>query len=170
MADLTDFKRFADQMLPILKDLFTKAAAGALAPDSQAANDAIAALQTLVSESGRVTPAPAGQRAEAITAVRGVLTDAIAAAASGKVVLDSTDVRTMRALWNSLGNALGLLLEQQALKDIPQLLSPTDITRISTDLVQARAEIKQRRQAKEALDVAVKVIITAASLATKLAA
>ncbi len=169
MADVNDFKRFADQMLPLLKDLLIKAASGAPAPDSQAATDAIATLQNLVSQSGTVTPAPAGQRAEAITAVRGVLTDAIAEAASGKVVLDSTDVRTMRALWNSLGNALGLLLEQQAFRDIPQLLSPTDITRISTDLVRASAEIKQRRQAKEALDVAVKVIITAANLATKLA-
>lgn len=169
MADLTDFKRFADQILPFIKALFSKAATGAPQPDPQNAYNAIAVLQKLVSESGAVTPAPAGQRAEAITAVRGVLTEAIAEAASGTVALDPTDLRTMRALWNSLGNTLGLLLEQEALKDIPQLLSPTDITRISTDLGQANAEIKQRQQAKNTLDLVVKVIITAANIATKLA-
>lgn len=170
MADLTDLKRFADKILPILKDLIPIVAAGAPTPDPQIVNNAIAALRKLVSESGTVTLAPAGQRAEAIIAVRGVLTDVIADAASSNVALDPTDVRTMRALWNSLGNTLGLLLEQQAVKDIPQLLSPTDITRISTDLGHADAEIKQRQQAKVTLDLIVKVVITAANLATKLAA
>jgi hypothetical protein len=169
MADLTDFKRFADQILPFLKDLYAKAATGAPTPDPQTASDAITVLQKLVSESGAVTPAPAGQRAEAITAVRGVLTDAIAEAASSNVALDPTDVRTMRALWNSLGNTLGLLLEQEALKDIPQLLSSTEIARISTNLGQAKAEIKQRQQAKQTLDLVVKVVITAANIASKLA-
>lgn len=170
MADLTDFKRFADQILPVLKDLYAKASTSAPTPDPQTASDAITVLQKLVSESGAVTPAPAGQRAEAITAVRGVLTDAIAEAASSNVALDPTDVRTMRALWNSLGNTLGLLLEQEALKDIAQLLSSTEIARISTDLGQAKAEIKQRQQAKQTLDLVVKVVITAANIASKLAA
>jgi hypothetical protein len=168
MADLTDFKRFADQILPFLEDLFSKAATGAPKPDPQTANNAIAVLQKLVSESGKNTPAPAGQRAEAITTMRGVLTSAIVGATSSNVV-DPTDVRTMRALWNSLGNTLGLLVEQEALKDIPQLLSPADMSQISTDLAQAGAEIKQRQQAKETLDLVVKVVIAAANIATKLA-
>jgi hypothetical protein len=170
MADLSDFKLFADQILPFLKDLISKAATGAPKPDTQTANSAIAVLQKLVSQSGANTPAPAGQRAEAITAMRGVLTDAIVASTSGTVALDPTDVRTMRALWNSLGNTLGLLLEQQAFKDIPQLLSSSDIAQISTDLAAAGAEIKQRQQAKDTLDIVVKVIIAAANVAAKLAA
>ena len=170
MADLTDFKRFADQILPVIKELYAQAAAGAPAPDPRPANDAIAVLQKLVSESATVTPAPAGQRAEALTAMRGVLTDAITGTGSSSVALPPTDVRTMRALWNSLGNTLGLLLEQEAFKDIPQLLSPTEIVRISADLAAASAEIAQRQEAKQRLDLVVKVIITGANLAAKLAA
>jgi len=170
MADLTDFKRFADQILPVLKDLYAKATTGAPTPDPPSAGNAIAVLQKLVSESGAVTPAPAGKRAEAITAMRGVLTDAIAEAVSSNVTLDPIDLRTMRALWNSLGNALGLLLEQEAFKDIPQLLAPTEIARISTDLGQTNVEIKQRQQAKQTLDLVIKVIITAANLSAKLVA
>jgi len=170
MADLTDFKRFADQILPVIKELNAQAAAGAPAPDPRPANDAIAVLQKLVSESATVTPAPARQRAQALTAMRGVLTDAIAGTGSSGVALPPTDARTMRALWNSLGNTLGLLLEEEAFMDIPQLLSPTEISGILADLAAASAEITQRQEAKQRLDLVVKVIITGANLAAKLAA
>jgi uncharacterized protein YPO0396 len=169
MADLNDLKGFAEALLPILKDLFQRTAADADKVDRQSELAVIGKLRKLVEESSAPTPASLSLRSEAIVSVRNALTEVLVQAATNNAALPETTVQTIQAQRNALRNKFGLLLERTAFADIPQLLSGSEITRISAELDGANQEIQQRQKAKQTLDTIVKVTITAANIASKLA-
>jgi len=169
MADLNDLKGFAEALFPLLKDLFEKTAANADKLDRQPESDAIGKLRKLVNESSAPTPASLPLRTEAIVSVRNALTEILVQAATNNAALPETTVQTIQAQRNALRNKFGLLLERTAFADIPQLLSGSEITHISAELDGADQEIQQRQKAKQTLDTIVKVAITAANIASKLA-
>jgi len=169
MANLHHLEQFAKDIIPILKDLFTKASGGGAAPDPAPANEAVAKLKKLIAEASVPTPATNTEAAEAVTAIRSALFEVIKSAAASPVALAPTDVNTIDALFTALGNRAGLLLEQAAFATIPSLIPPANLQRIQEDVQRADQEIRNRQGAKQVLDAVVKTIIVAAQIAAKLA-
>lgn len=168
MANLKDLKQFAEELLPIVKDLFEGAARGDDRGDTRAERRALDRLRRLVAGSAQPTPGALGQRVETIVATRTLLNEILTQAAGGQVALRSTTVRTLRAQSNALQNVYGLLLERAAFDEIPRLLTTRDIDRLGARLDRAEDAIRTRKKAKRVLDTVVSLATTAAKIALKL--
>ncbi len=168
MANLTDLKKFGDFLIPALEGIFEKAGNGDVGPN-RGVGKALERLGKLVSEASEPTPAPLGQRSEAILAARGVLNEIIVQAASNNTPLPETTVITIQAQRNALRNQFALLLEESVFEDIPRLLSDSDIARFSDQLELAQEDVAARHQAKETLDTVISAALLAAKIASKLA-
>src|SRR5215471_14577637 len=164
MANLQDLKKFADDILPSLKALFSAVTSGASAAQVKGDSlDAVAALKKLISESSQPTAAT-------ITEVRVLLFNVLSEAAKSNMALAETDVNTINVLFTALEDRAGRLLQMAAFAGIPRLISADDLVTISANMQQAEAEIRQRQQAKQILDAVVKTVIVAAKIASKIAA
>lgn len=170
MADIKDLQKFAEDIVPVLKDLFPRASAGSAAPLSDPALEATRKLQKLVAEAPAGTAATNLEAAAAVTAVRRALLAVLMGAATSNVTLSSTDANIIEVQFNALENRAGQLLAQAAFASIPTLIPPGEITQIETNLRQAAEEIQKRQQAKQVLDGVVQTVITAARIAAKVAA
>jgi hypothetical protein len=170
MADIKDLQKFAEDIVPVLKDLFPRASAGSAAPPADPALEATRKLQKLVAEAPAGTAATNLEAAAAVTAVRRALLAVLMGAATSNVTLSSTDANIIEVQFNALENRAGQLLAQAAFASIPTLIPPGEITQIETNLRQAAEEIQKRQQAKQVLDGVVQTVITAARIAAKVAA
>jgi hypothetical protein len=169
MADLKDLKQIGEDLVPIFKELFVLIKTDADKGDKQPETAVVERLKRLVSEANQPTQASLAERAEAIGAARTALTEALIQSASSNLALPQTTIRIVQTQRNALRNAFGLLLERTVFEDIPRLLPDSQINRIALQMDQAAAEIAQRQKAKMILDTTVKVAITAAKIAVKLA-
>jgi uncharacterized protein YPO0396 len=171
MANLQDLKKFADDILPSLKALFSAVTSGASAAQVKGDSlDAVAALKKLIAESSQPTAATNTEAAAAVTDVRVLLFNVLSEAAKSDVALAETDVNTINVLFTALEDRAGRLLQMAAFAGIPRLISADDLVTISANIQQAEAEIRQRQQAKQILDAVVKTVIVAAQIASKIAA
>jgi len=168
MADLDDLKAFGEGIVPVVRDLFDRIAKGQKVADTQAATAALDSLKKLVAQATATTPGGIGPRVAALQAERNALTETLISAASSPVALRDEDVRVIQLQRNALRNRMGQLIETEAFSDIAQLLSATDVQKISADLARAQSEIRQRQDAKQILDIVVQVLITAGTIASKL--
>ena len=166
MANLSDLKKFADILIPALKDIF--AAEGDDQPDADLTK-AIDRLKKILSEAADPTPASLAQRSEAIVAARGVLNEIIVQGCSNAAALSESTVLTIQAQRNAPRNQFALLLENSVFEDIPRLLSDSDMDRFSNQLERAQKDIEDRRKAKQTVDTVISVALLAAKLAGKLA-
>jgi hypothetical protein len=169
MADIKDLQGFAEDIVPILKDLFPKASANRDAPPADAALAATRKLQKLVAGASTVTVANNVEAAEAVTAMRGSVLAVLIEAAKSKVALSETDANTLEVQFNALQARSGQLLTQAAFASIPNLIPAPAIADIEADLNKAAREIERRKKAKAVLDTVVQTIIAAARLAAKIA-
>lgn len=169
MADIKDLQGFAEDIVPIIKDLFPKAAADRDAPAADAAQAAVRKLQKLVGEASAVTAADNLAAAEAVTAMRKTVLAVIVEAAKSRVPLSETDANTLEVQFNALQARAGQLLEQAAFASIPKLIPPAALAQIAEDLTKAAKEIERRKKAKKVLDGVVQAIITGARIAAKIA-
>lgn len=171
MANIKDLQQFADEIIPVLNDLFPRVSAGSAAPPPDAALVATRKLQKLVAEAPAATAATNIEAAAAVTAVRRALLAVLTGAAtSNGVALSPTDANIIEVQFNALENRAGQLLAQAAFASIPTLMTSGEITQIDANLRAAAAEIQQREQAKRVLDGVVQTVITAARIAAKVAA
>jgi hypothetical protein len=170
MANIKDLEKFAEDIIPVLKDLFPRASADSEAPPADPALEATRKLQKLVAETRRGTAATNLEAAAAVTAVRRALLAVLMGAATSNVALSQTDANIIEVQFNALESRAGQLLAQAAFARIPTLITPDEITQIEATLRRATAEIQQRQQAKQVLDGVVQTVITAARLAAKIAA
>jgi hypothetical protein len=169
MADLKDLKQVGEDLVPIFRELFKLIKTDADKADKRLENAVIERLKKFVSEAKQPTQASQGERAEAIGAASNALKEVLIQSASSNLALPETTIRTIETQRNVLRNAFGLLLEQAAFEDIPQLLPNSQLNQISKQLDKAASEIAQREKAKKILDTTVNVAITAAKIAVKLA-
>ena len=169
MADLKDLKKIGEDLVPIFKELFELIKTESGKTDKRPENDVVKRLKKLISEAKQPTRASLADRAEAIGAARTALTEVLIQSASSNQALPETTIRIIQTQRNALRNAFGLLLERAVFEDIPQLLPESKLNQISNQLEKADSEIEQRRKAKKILDITVKVAITAAKIAVKLA-
>ena len=167
MANLSDLKKFADILVPALKDIFANVGSDDQ-PDADLTK-AIDRLKKLVSEAADPTPASLAQRSEAIVAARGVLNEIIVQGCSNTAALSESTVLTIQAQRNALRNQFALLLEKSVFEDIPRLLSDSDMDRFSNQLERAQKDIEDRRKAKQTVDTVVSVALLAAKFTGKLA-
>ena len=170
MANIKDLQKFAEDIIPVLKDLFPRASVGSAAPPAHPALEATRKLQKLVAEAPTATAATNLEAAAAVTTVRRTLLAVLTGAATSDVALSQTDANIIEVQFNALENRAGQLLAQAAFASIPTLIPTGEITQIDANLREAAAEIQQRHQAKQVLDVVVQTIITAAKIASKVAA
>jgi hypothetical protein len=70
MADIKDLQKFAEDIVPVLRDLFARASAGSATPPADPALAATRKLQKLVAEAPSGTAATNLEAAAAVTAVR----------------------------------------------------------------------------------------------------
>lgn len=169
MANLGDLKKVGEDLVPIFRELFDLIKSDADKADKQPEKAVIQQLKKFISEAGIPTPASLAERAETIGAIRAALTEVLMKAASGNLSLPETTIRIIQTQRNALRNAFGFLLEKAVFEDIPKLLSESKIDKISIQLEKADQEIAERQQAKRILDTTIKVAITTAKIATKLA-
>ncbi len=170
MADIKDLQKFAEDIVPVLKDLFARASAGSATPPADPALAATRKLQKLVTEAPKATATTNLEAAAAVTAVRRALLAVLTGAATSNVALSPTDANTIEVQFNALESRAGQLLTQAAFASIPTLIPPGEITQIEANLQRAATEIQQRQQAKQVLDGVVQTVIIAARLAAKVAA
>jgi hypothetical protein len=169
MADLKDLKQIGEDLASIFRELFKLVKTDADKDDKRPENAVVERLKKLVSEAKEPTQASLAERAEAIGAARTALTEVLIQSASSNLALPETTIRIIETQRNALRSAFGLLLERAAFEDIPRLLPDSQINQISTQLEKAASEIAQRQKAKMILDTTVKVAVTAAKIAVKLA-
>ena len=170
MADIKDLQKFAEDIVPVLKNLFPRAAAGSAAgTPTDPALAATRKLQKLVSDAPTATAATNIEAAAAVTAVRRALLAVLMEAATSNVALVQTDANIIEVQFNALEGRAGQLLAMAAFASIPMLIPAGDIGRIEVDLNKAADEIRQRQQAKQILDGVVQTVIIAARIAAKIA-
>lgn len=170
MANIKELQQFAEEIIPVLKDLFPRVSAGSAAPPPDPALLATRKLQKLVAQAPAGTAATNLEAAAAVTAVRRTLLAVLTGAAtSNGVALSQTDANIIEVQFNALENRAGQLLAQAAFASIPTLIPAGEITQIEANLREAATEIQQRQQAKQVLDGVVQTVITAARIAAKVA-
>lgn len=169
MADLTDLKAFGEQLLPLMRELFSKAENNDETANIKEALAVLDRLKKLVAESAAETNAGLGLRVQAISAVHTALTEVLILAAQHKVSLPPSRVETIEAQKNALRDAYGCLLVRAACDPIAQLLSSKELDEIGQQLDSARREVRSRQRARQVLDGVLKGAVIAAKVAVKVA-
>ncbi|MDH3336785.1 MAG: hypothetical protein OER22_06925 [Gammaproteobacteria bacterium] len=169
MADLMDLKKSAEEVLPLIKDLFSRARGNQTKQDLSREIAVISRLQRLTAEAQDSTPASLEQRADAIVANHTSLTEILIEAAVSHFVVDEAELLAVRVEHTALGNSLGRLFERAAFEPITQLLDKDTVQQISDSLTKASADIAAKTEAKAILDNMIGIATTAAKIATKLA-
>ena len=171
MADLADLKQFGQDLAPLVQNLIATWAneEKAAASDKADAAAAISQLQEVVNASGQPTVASAGERLEAMIAIRDAIRALIKQAATNSVTLTPDQFDNLQGEKNNLLDAIGRLGVISAFEPIPQLLTPAEADQFKTDIQGALDGLRAKRTAKAILDTAIDVLLIAAKIATKLA-
>ena len=173
MADLNDLKGFAAEIGPVLKQLFELLDEGGAEVTDEtitAAEKAIERFESLLDEAGRQTAAPCEERLAAIVAVRGAVINVRDLALTHEVALSDAQRDQLKRLTRELRLAVDELIEECVSTPITRLITQGDLQRFRRAAGQAREEIAERRRAKQALDVTIKLVVVAANVAAKLVA
>ncbi len=169
MADLADLKKTAEELVPLIKDLFTRARGNQDKQDPSRELAVVARLQRLTADAQNNTPASLEQRADSIVANHTALTEILIEAAVSQSVVSEAELLAVRVEHNALANSLGRLFERAAFEPISQLLDNNTVAEISSSLKKASDDIAAKSEAKAMLDDIIGVATTAAKIATKLA-
>jgi hypothetical protein len=166
MASLTDLREYGEEIVPIIKDLFSKDAdKQTTLTENKAVRDVFSKPQKLADEASKKTPAGIEEIAASITAIRHALTEILLQAASSSTPLPETQVTLIQAQRNALRNKFALLIEEDVFEPIAKLMTEKDRERIEKQIAKVDEEIADKRRAKVLLDASIKMTILLAKIA-----
>ena len=173
MADLDNLKDFAKDITPVVQELFKVAEEEAGSLDNATVDKAvkaIAKLDKLLDGMGQQTTAECADRLEAAVEARRAVNTIRDLAVTHEVALTETQRTQLKDHSRKLRLAVDELIEECVQVTIASLISDTDLTKYKAAAERARVEIRDRKNAKTAIDVSVQLIIIAAKIALKVAA
>ncbi len=169
MADLADLKTVGEELVPLIRDLFTRARTDAIKQNRSGEAAVISRLRKLNSEARTTTQASLNERLGAMVANHTALTEVLIEAAASGSVVDEAEMHAVRVQRRSLDDAIGDLLVREAFDPINKLLSKTTVDAIEDTLKKADDDIAAKQEAKAILDNIIHVATTSANIVTKLA-
>ncbi len=170
MSNLNDLIKIGKDLVPIFVNLFELIKDNKNKADKSDENAVIELLKKFVSEANSKTLTNNKEKRNAIVSMDNALTELMVNAASSTHPLSKATALNIEDQRTALGDALGLITENEVFENIPQLLPDDEISQISNFLKGADQEIAQRQLAKDILDTVINVAITAANIAIKVAA
>ena len=170
MASISDIKQLGDELLPLIKDLFSRARSDKTKEDTSGELNVIRKLKKVMAEAGQETAATLNERVEAIVASHTALTELLIETANSHFSPDQARLNAVRVQRRALDDTLGDVLVKETFKPIKTLLDKDHIARIEKTIIDADSDIAARAEAKAILDQIIGIATSTASIATKLAA
>lgn len=169
MANISDLKQVGDDLLPLIKSLFSQIRSGNGNDVSNGVSDVVAKLRNVASTADQSTAASLNERVEAIVASHTALTEVLIEANSGHFSPEEAALSAVRVQRRALDDALGEVLAKSTFSPIGSLLTTKQIGKIEETLQKADDDIDARADAKAMLDRVIDIATTTATIAVRLA-